>query len=411
MAKISKRTVDALQPDAARDTFLWDDGLPGFGARCRPSGQKTYLLKYRAAGNQRWLTLGKHGELTPDQARARALRHKVDVSDGADPSAAKQARRQEGTVSDVIDRYLAEHVALHNNPSTAAEVRKIVERRIKPGLGTIKITALKRSDVARWHQGMSGTPYEANRALAYLSKALSLASTVWELRDGNPCKGIRRFPERVRERFLDDAEMARLGAALTAAEQDQLERPEAIRLIRLLAVTGMRLGEVCGLAWDDIDLQQRTIRLRDAKAGARTVHLSGAAVAILAAAPDKAGYLASSALDPDRPITRGALEHVWSRLRARARLDGVRLHDLSHSVGTLAAIGGANVFAIRDLLGHKTLQMTNRYVGRATELVQATADAVGTRIAAAMAAADNGGEVVKLHTRRRRSTSNSIADA
>jgi integrase len=399
MAKISKRTVDALQPNATRDTFIWDDGLPGFGVRCRPSGQKTYLLKYRAAGNQRWLTLGKHGELTPDQARARALRHKSDVSDGADPSAVKQARRRESTVGDVVDRYFVEHVSIHNKPSTAAEVRRIVERRIKPGLGAIKITALKRADVSRWHQGMSGTPYEANRALACVSKAMSLASTVWELRSDNPCRGIRRFPEPVRERFLDDDEMARLGAALTAAEQGGIERPEAIRLIRLLAVTGMRLGEVCGLAWDDIDMQQRTIRLRDAKAGARTVRLGAAAVAILAAAPDKDGYLASSVQDLDKPITTGAIEHVWARLRSSAGLDGVRLHDLRHSVGTLAAIGGANAFAIRDLLGHKTLAMTNRYVGRAAELVQATADAVGNRIAGAMAVGDKSADVVKLRKR------------
>ena len=246
---------------------------------------------------------------------------------------------------------------------------------------------------------MSATPYEANRALAYLSKAMSLASTVWELRADNPCKGLRRFPERVRERFLDDDEMARLGAALTAAEQNGTERPEAIRLIRLLALTGMRLGEVCGLAWDDIDMQQRTIRLRDAKAGARTVRLGAAAIALLAAAADKDGYLASSAQDLDRPITPGAIEHVWSRLRSSAGLDGVRLHDLRHQVGTLAAIGGANAFAIRDLLGHKTLAMTNRYVGRAAELVQATADTVGNRIAGAMAAADKGGDVVKLRKR------------
>jgi integrase len=103
--------------------------------------------------------------------------------------------------------------------------------------------------------------------------------------------------------------------------------------------------------------------------------------------------------DLDKPITTGAIEHVWARLRRSAGLDGVRLHDLRHSVGTLAAIGGANAFAIRDLLGHKTLAMTNRYVGRAAELVQATADAVGNRIAGAMAVGDKSADVVKLRKR------------
>jgi integrase len=404
MPRILKRTVDALQPDSARDTFLWDDVLGGFGVRCRPSGKKTYLVKYRVGSRQRWLMLGAHGVITPDQARARALRAKADIGDGADPSGEKQQRRQEPTIADVADRYLAEHVAIHNKPSTQAELRRLVDKRIKPPLGAKRIAELTRADVAKWHHAMASTPYEGNRALACLSKMLILAAAVWELRSDNPCKGIRRFPERVRDRYLDDDELRRLGEELTAAQRDGRERPETIRVIRLLAATGMRLGEACGLAWDDIDLKARTIRLRDAKAGARTVHLGTAAVAILAAAPERDGYLACSAFDPEKPITPAAMEHVWDRVRGRAGLEGVRLHDLRHTVGTLAALGGANAFAIRNLLGHRTLAMTNRYVGRAAELTRAAADQVAQRVANAFAAAEpkEAGEIVSLPHRRPR---------
>jgi hypothetical protein len=180
MAKVTKRTVDARKPTPGRDELLWDDELPGFGVRCRSSGAKSYFLKYRTqGGRQRWLTLGAHGPLTPEQARARALREKAAIGDGDDPSGERQRKRREHTIAAVADRYLAEHVAAHNKTSTAAEARRIVESRIKPELGSIKITDLTRADIKAWHQAMARTPYEANRALAYCSRMLDLAATEW----------------------------------------------------------------------------------------------------------------------------------------------------------------------------------------------------------------------------------------
>src|SRR6516225_10851622 len=240
MAKITKRAVDALKSAPDRDVLLWDDELPGFGVRCRSSGTKSYFLKYRTrGGRQRWLTLGSHGPLTPDRARAKALREKAAIGDGDDPSGERQRKRRENTVAEVADRYLAEHVAVHNKASTAAEARRIVETRIKPELGNSKIGDLTRADIKAWHQSMSATPYEANRALAYCSRMLSLAAMDWELREDNPSIGIKRFPERKRERFFSDDELARIGEALLAAEQVGSEPLGFIILVRLLATTGM----------------------------------------------------------------------------------------------------------------------------------------------------------------------------
>lgn len=384
MAKVTKRTVDAFKPAADRDLLLWDDELPGFGVRCRPSGAKTYFLKYRTAGGrQRWLTIGAHGPLTPDQARARALREKASVGDGNDPSGDRQRKRREATVAAVADRYLAEHVAAHNKPSTAAEVCRIVETRIKPQLGAIKVPDLTRTDIKAWHQSMSATPYEANRALAYCSKMMSLAAGDWGLRESNPCAGIKRFPERKRERFFADDELAKIGNALAAAERDSTETHGFILLVRLLATTGMRLGEALALQWADVDLPGRAIRLRDAKAGARTVHLGVAAVTLLDAAKAATGYVVHG-LDPSAPLSAPSAEKAWARLREHAGIPDGRLHDLRHSVGTFAALAGANAFVVRDLLGHRTLAMTGRYVERAADMVRATADSVSNRVAAAM---------------------------
>jgi integrase len=384
MAKVTKRTVDAMKPAPGCDQLLWDDELPGFGVRCRPSGGKSYFLKYRTqGGRQRWLTLGAHGPLTPDRARAKALREKAAIGDGEDPSGERRRKRRESSVAEVADRYLAEHVAAHNKASTAAEARRIVETRIKPALGSIKITDLTRADIKEWHQTMSATPYEANRALAYCSRMLNLAATEWQLRGDNPCVGIKRFPERKRERYLADDELARIGEALAAVEREGAQLPGFILLVRLLAVTGMRLGEALALRWSDVDLSARAIRLRDAKAGARTVHLGAAAVALLDGIENKNGHVVHG-LDPARPLPFSTAQHAWARLRERAGIPDGRLHDLRHSIGTFAALAGANAFVVRDLLGHKTLAMTGRYVERAADMVRATADTVSNRVAAAL---------------------------
>jgi integrase len=393
MGKVTKRTVDALQPTPGRDVLLWDDELPGFGVRCRPSGTKVYFLKYRVQGSrQRWLTLGPHGILTPIAARAKALHEKAAVAGGADPSAERQKKRREDTVAAVADRYVVEHVMTHNKSTTQAEVRRIVETRIKPGLGVIKISLLTRADVKAWHTSMSATPYEANRALAYMSKMLSLAATDWELRESNPCIGIKRFPERARERFFTDDELSRIGSALASAERHGTELPGFILLVRLLAVTGMRLGEVLKLSWADIDREERAIRLRDAKSGARTVRLGAAAVAILDAVGEQDGYVVHD-LDPLQPLSVGSAHRAWSRLCKKAEIFDGRMHDLRHTAGTFAALAGANAFAVRDLLGHRTLAMTSRYVGRAAEMARGAADAMSDRVATALGASTNNHQV------------------
>jgi integrase len=399
MTKIGKRTVDAIRSGEG-DVFLWDDIIPGFGVRCRPSGIKVYFLKYRTrGGRQRWFTLGRHGPMTPAQARSRAMREMAAVSAGADPAGARKHRRDESTIAQLADRYLREHVQAHNKPSTAAEVRRIIEKRIKPALGPTKISDLSRADCKSWHQGMSATPYEANRALSYLHKLLNLAAHDWQLRADNPCTGIKKFPERARERFFSDGELKKLGDALAEAERTGSERPGFILLVRLLATTGMRLGEALGLLWGQVDLGARSIRLSDAKAGARTVHLGAAAVAILDVVDQQTGFVIHGT-DPSRPLTTAIVEKAWNRLRARAGLPDARLHDLRHTVGTLAALSGANAFVVRDLLGHRTLAMTARYVERVADMVRATADVTSNRIAAALSASEREPTEIRQITKR-----------
>jgi integrase len=383
--KITKRTVDATKP-GSRDEYLWDSELAGFGLKVTPAGKRVFLVQYRIGGRRsrtRRVTIGAHGVFTPDQARSEAERILAEVALGRDPAEVATRERTEPTISELASRYLAEHVAHHNKPSTAGEIARILATRVKPALGRLRVTELSRARVKAWHQSMRATPYEANRALAYFSKLMSLAATEWELRSDNPCKGVQRFPEERRERFFDDAEMRRIGEAIAKAQESKSELPGCIACARLLALTGMRLGEVLSLRWSEVDLAAGCIRLPDAKTGPRAVPLGTAALAMLASLERTGDYVVHGP-DAGLPLSANTFRHAWNRIRANARIPDARPHDLRHSAATYAAQAGANAFMVRDLLGHKTMSMASRYVGRAIDPMRATADAFCGRVAAAL---------------------------
>ena len=399
-AKLTKRTVDAAQPDPKRRLYLWDAELKGFGLVVTPKGVKTYIVQYRAGTGRlapdRKVTLGRHGTLTPEEARNLAKDILAGVRHGGDPAAERSAQRQRAaTVADLADRYLEQHVDVKNKASTAAEWRRIIERHVKPKLGRLAIEKVQRADVAKVHHDMRSTPRQANLTIAVLSKMFSLAE-VWGLRPdhSSPCRGIEKYKEAKRERFLSEAELAALGAALVDSES--VEMRVVLDAVRLLLLTGCRLGEVVALRWDDVSTSSLVIR--DAKAGAR-VHAIGAQTAAFLAELRREGEWVLPGTDPKRPLSKSTLEHAWTRIRSKASLDDVRLHDLRHTVGTYAGQTGANAFLVRDKLGHKTLAMTARYVNRDADPLRDLSDKVESRISAALTAGEKSANVVPIATR------------
>ena len=327
-----------------------------------------------------------------------SLRVSTGVATGVDPAAERETYRKAPTVAQLCDRYVAQHVAEHNKPSTEKEFRRLVEKRIKPALGRLKAVDVTRQHVIKLHRGMRATPRQANQTLAVLSKLFNLAE-FWGARpDGsNPCRHIKRYAEGRRERFLSEDELSWLGTALADAEGAATERPGVINAIRLLALTGCRLGEILGLRWNDVDFGTGALYIRDAKAGGRVQTIGAPALALLDDMP-RAGEWVVFSTSADRPLPVSTIENAWARLRKRAGLSDVRIHDLRHTVGTYAAQAGANAFLVRDKLGHKTLSMTGRYVGRDAAPLRVLSDKVERRIAAALAG--DPGEIVPFDMRR-----------
>jgi Arm domain-containing DNA-binding protein len=152
MAKIMKRTVDALEAHADHDVFAWDTELRGFGVRVKPSGVKTFLIQYRnAEGRTRRLVLGRYGALTPEVARDLARKRLTEVAEGEDPSADRHAARDGTTVSEVCDWYIEEAEAGRKRrpikASTLHMDRSRIETHIKPLLGSRMVSGLTLHDI------------------------------------------------------------------------------------------------------------------------------------------------------------------------------------------------------------------------------------------------------------------------
>jgi integrase len=397
--KLTKRSVESL-PAAAAPVIWYDDKLAGFGVRVMPSGRRFYFARYRNKhGRSRWFTIGEHGKVTADAARTKAQRILQAVAvDGSDPSGEREAFRAAPTVSDLLNRYITEHVERRNRARTQVSFKGIVDRDIRPDLGHLQVAAVTRQDMHKFHAARAETPRQANLILAVCSKAFSLAE-LWEMRPegSNPCARIQRYPENHRERFLSAEELGRLGATLRQAETvglpwkkggRTLYRRVVTGAIELLLYTGCRLSEVLNLRWENVDFDTGVITLSETKSGRPqlvTINAPARQVLKTLAAAEKSEWVLPSVSSAKRPISKAGIEAAWLRIRMVAQIEDVRLHDLRHTVGTYAGQSGANAFLVRDLLRHKNLAMTGRYVNRSDNPVRTLSDQVGERISAAMA--------------------------
>ena len=402
--RITKRTVGAAKARKA-DTYVWDGELPGFGLKVTPAGRKVYLVQYRLGGRKgrtRRVTVGLHGELTPTFARDEAKRLLGEIAAGRDPATERDNAKADKSLTVVLEQFMAEHVRPKLKASTAEGYQRVAKLYVLPSLGRYSIGEVKRTEIARLHHEMRAKPYQANSTLAMLSKFFGWAEKHGLRPDGsNPCRHVEKYREGRRERFLSQAELARLGDALREAERDKTCSPWIVAAIRLLTLTGARRNEILTLQWENVSEEHGCLMLPDSKTGRKAVRLSPPALALLLAIPRLEGnpYVICGEKSGQHLVN---IEKPWRRVRAAAKLDDVRLHDLRHSFASVAASGGQSLVVIGKLLGHSQPATTARYAHLADDPVKAASDAVGRQIAAAMDGGTSGG-VVDLSVSRKAS--------
>ena len=426
----------------AKPTVIYDDDLKGFGLRIMPpssrnsAGTRSWFVEFRPGGGgraiaKRRLVIGRADAITPERARQSAKDILARARLGQDPAAERSQARQAKTVAELGSDYLAQTNVLRK-PRTAELYLGLWRRYIVPEIGSIKLAELRRSDVEAMHRRVGARHQStANRLVVLTSHFFAWAQDRGEAPKGaNPARGVRKFREQGRERYLTADELRRLGSAIRQGETVGFEwtvdpkNPKAkhapkssearrVRLsietaaaLRLLLLTGARLREILHLQWSHVDIERGMLFLPDSKTGRKTLVLGRPALEVLqllherrhAALEDAAKLRAASSIsdfvipaeDPKKP--RADLKRPWRLVTRAAKLDGVRLHDLRHSFASVGAGAGMGLPLIGKLLGHSNQATTARYAHLDADPVRRASDIVSTAIAAALDGPNTEGE-------------------
>jgi integrase len=399
---ITQKTVSGI-PTPKKASFYWDRKLSGFGVSVKPSGLKTYIFQYRnASGRTKRMTLGRHeNPLKAQAAREIAEFYATSVKRGEDPAEAKKVARLAPTLQEIVEEYITESPNLREEGKKDSSLeqdrrhaRLYIYKYIKP---TRKVREITRGEVMSMRKAMEDSPNSFNRAYAVLRAAMEYAeSNGHRDQNSNPCRYVKKFKVKGRERYLTTDEFARLGEALAEAERTQTVDQFALAALRLLTFLGARRGEILNLKWEDVHFENSFLYLPDSKTGKKEVYLNAPAKELLSNLPKvKSNPYVIVGRIKGRPLVD--LKGPWNRIRKDAQLEGLRIHDLRHSFASMGAKGGVPLKILSNLLGHSSIEMTERYSHLADDPVHNASDVIGNQIQAIMNPEKEDVEIIDLH--------------
>lgn len=411
--KLTAKVIDAAQPEAKR-FVIWDTEKKGFGVRVETTGLKSFIVRYRLGQGgrnapRREMVIGRHGNWTADAARKEAGSILNAVDAGQDPAGQRDRKRKELTVADLCDLYLKDGTG-HKKASTLIIDKGRIDRHIKPLLGKRMLSEVDQTDIRKFMRDVAGGKTAADIKTGFRGRAIveggkgTASRTVGllggifsfavheKLRTDNPVRGVKRYADKTGERFLNGNELAALGDAIRAVEAEGGNKM-ALDIIRLLTFTGARKSEITTLKWPEVDFERACLRLGDSKTGAKVIPLGPPALTILAATERREGTDWVFPAESDDSTFQGT-EKVWRKVRAKAGMPDLRMHDLRHSFASMGLAAGDNLAIIGKLLGHADVKTTARYAHLADDPVKQAAVRISGSIAAALDG--NRGEVLKL---------------
>jgi integrase len=390
---------------------------PGLECRVGASGRKTYSLLYRRDGERtkRRAVLGTFPAVSVAEARRRAadIRERRNL---IDPGV---------TVAELAARYIARGAGDWAE-TTRALYGDLIRRDLETdGFAARKVVHVTAADVSALLSHFAEKPARGNQVRRLVSALFNFAAREGLRAKGdNPAADVKPFKERPVERYLQEAEVARLLAALDRAASEGLppapsrarprvegdtakHRPKsadvptpadpiAVAALRFALLTGFRRAEVLSLRWAEVDAEAGVIR-QLAKGQRVTRPVSGAALAVIRALPRIVGspYVFASLAHPDRP--RKDVTRLWYAVRYAAGIEDARLHDLRHTAASRMLQAGAHLAEVGRVLGHRSARTTERYAAIADDGAKRAAELLASTLPAPSAPA----AVVPFKGRRR----------
>lgn len=354
---------------------IHDGKQPGLILEVRAGGAASFQLYKRIEGRPTRILIGRFPEVTVEQARKKVAKLLGNVADGRNPQAEKRAARHEHTIGGLFDHWLEMHAKLHKR--TWPEDQRQFDAFLAPWKAR-RLSTISKADVQALHAriGRDNGTYAANRLLALVRAMFNKADEIG-FRGPNPARGIKKFAEQSRDRFLAPEEVPAFFVALAA-------EPQIFQDFFMLALlTGARRSNVQAMAWADLHLDAAAWRIPSTKSGEPVfVHLPAKAVEILRRRQSDAN--GSPWVFPGGKKNRASHltspKLAWNRVRMAAGLPDLRIHDLRRTLGSWQAIAGASLPIIGKSLGHKSQQSTAIYARLTHAPVIQSVDAATTAI-------------------------------
>lgn len=370
--RLTKTLVDELQPPAKGQAFVWDSEVPGFAVRATVSGAKAWIVQMRVrGGKERRMTIGFCNKVPLDKARQEARKVLATADLGRDPAQERKEAREvkpdlNPTFTEFSTRWMTEVAERRNRDGTLKNRRLLLKNHILPVLGEKRIADIQHKDIEDLHHRISQRfPVAANRAVSLCSAIFSAAER-WGMLSANPAFKIERNTEEGRERYLTPEEIARLHVAL-----DQSPAQDSADVVRLLLLTGARVGEVLAMQWSHVDLTVGMWIKPAATTKQKRIHrvpLSPAAVEALTKRQSASKAKRPKAEPPSWVFpgdgTDGHMTTIrtfWAAVCRRAGIEGVRVHDVRHTFASLLVSSGESLPVVGALLGHTQAKTTSRY--------------------------------------------------
>ena len=360
--KLTKKNVESLEPTGTRYEVR-DDELIGFSIRVGATGEKSFYLTYRAgkgrAAPLKRLRIGTFPSMTVEQARQIVKQKLAQIAMGGDPAQEVKEGKNAPLFHEVIETFLQEHVDAKLKPATQHQYRTLAQNHLIPAFKKMKMADITYRHVAKLHHDLQNTPYLANRCAAVLSKFFDWCEkTGYRDRGTNPVRGLEKYREEKRLKFMESSELEAIGEGIAKLEKQDAIDPTIAAALKVMLLTGARCSEILILKWEYFNESKEKALLPNSNTGAKVLPIPPTAWEVISALPRVNEYCFPGRWGRGHIIN---VKDTWKRICKAGGISGWRIHDLRHAFASYAANSGKSLPIIGKILGHSQASTTSRY--------------------------------------------------